>query len=73
MQSPYAMALWGRCRSCMRWFSVQTRHDEKVRWQCPVCGEDPDQLENRAHPAYADRPAVPAGPAGRASPECWYG
>ena len=71
---PSPVELWGRCRSCIRWFSIQTRHSAGVQWQCPVCGEEPDQLVNRAHPGY---PSV-AWPSHReqatpSPPECWYG
>lgn len=52
MQSLHALALWGRCRDCGRWFCIQPRHSNADRWHCPDCGGEPGWLENRAHPAY---------------------
>jgi hypothetical protein len=52
MQSPKASALWGRCRKCADWFAIQPLGANGTRWECPICGEEPDQIENRADPAY---------------------
>ena len=62
MQSPHLSALWGRCRKCTGWFAISPRGTRAARWQCPTCDEEPDWLENRAHPAYvaAVRPEASA-------------
>ena len=51
MQTSYLLALWGKCSTCVRWYYVQTRYVNTVTLQCPVCGSDPERLENRARPA----------------------
>ncbi len=51
MHTSYPLALWGRCTTCVRWYYVQTRYVDTVTLQCPVCGGDPERLENRARPA----------------------
>ena len=66
MQSPH-LALWGRCRECTGWFAIHPRGTNSARWQCPICGAEPDWLENGAHPAYA-APVRPEASAPSGSP-----
>jgi hypothetical protein len=68
MQSPRLSALWGRCRKCTGWFAIQSRGTNAARWQCPICGEEPDWLENRAHPAYCAAAVRPEASAPSGSP-----
>lgn len=53
MYSPHPTELWVRCRNCTRWFSVESSRNPAAEWQCPICGGEPDRLENRAHPEHA--------------------
>ena len=41
------MDLWGRCRTCRRWFSCPLTAQDRRAWHCPVCGSEPVALENR--------------------------
>ena len=53
MYPPHPTELWVRCRNCTRWFTVNRDRSHAAEWQCPVCGGEPDRLENRAHPEHA--------------------
>ena len=53
MHSKVPLALWGRCAVCTRWYAIRTGVTERVRWQCPVCGGDPEAFENHADLVYA--------------------
>lgn len=61
MASPWPMALWGQCGRCRSWFALPAPGLRTARWQCPRCGQDPDRVENRAHPAFARSDHTVAG------------
>lgn len=41
------MDLWGRCRTCRRWFPCPLSAQGDDGWHCPGCGSEPMVIENR--------------------------
>jgi hypothetical protein len=43
------MEIWGLCGPCERWFYCEGWFDKSLPAPtCPVCGEEPSAIENRA-------------------------
>lgn len=60
------MDLWGLCASCERWFYCEdadpAAQDAPPEWACPVCGREPESVENRAAAARIDHACAPTQP-----------